>query len=109
MRTWCLQASADALAAAEEAKREQAEVIARLEAHVHDLESSKRAPLYQKKQEAELQAAHDKAKEAEARACEAEVKARDAKASHLLRDSVMHPQPVHNHQSTTSAEKPIEC
>jgi hypothetical protein len=51
----------------------------RLEAHVRDLESRKRAPLYQKKQEAELQAALDKATEAEARASEAEIRMREAK------------------------------
>jgi len=102
-----LQESAEALAAAEEGRREQADVVARLEAHVHDLESRKRAPLYQKKQvgctcllrcvasaflvhllmscellipqEAELQAAYDKAKEAEARATDSEAKAKEAK------------------------------
>lgn len=44
-----------------------------------DLESRKRAPLYQKKQEEELKAAQDKAAEAEIRAAEAELKAKEAR------------------------------
>ena len=39
---------------------------------MHDLESRKRAPLYQKRQEEELRAALEKATEADARAHEAE-------------------------------------
>ena len=54
--------------------------MARLEAHVADLESRKRAPLYQKRQEEELAAAVEKAAEAEARAASAEGRAKDAKA-----------------------------
>ena len=50
----------------------------RLEAHCKDLESRKRAPLYQYKQEAELRAATDKAREAEARAVAAEASLREA-------------------------------
>ncbi len=46
-----------------------------------DLESRKRAPLYQKKQEEELKAAQDKAAEAEIRACEAELKCKEARVS----------------------------
>ena len=44
-----------------------------------DLESRKRAPLYQKKQEEELKAAQDKAAEAEIRAGEAELKYKEAR------------------------------
>jgi hypothetical protein len=44
-----------------------------------DLESRKRAPLYQKKQEEELKAATDKAAEAEVRAGEAELRCKEAK------------------------------
>jgi hypothetical protein len=51
----------------------------RLEAHVHDLESRKRAPLYQKKQEEELKAAIEKAQECELRAQDAELKCKEAK------------------------------
>ena len=49
----------------------------RLQEHIADLESRKRAPLYQKKQEEELKAAVDKAHEA--RASDAEQRARQAK------------------------------
>lgn len=52
---------------------------ARLQEHIADLESRKRAPLYQKKQEEELKAAVDKAQEAELRASEAELRAKQAK------------------------------
>ena len=44
-----------------------------------DLESRKRAPLYQKRQEEELKAAVDKGAEAEVRAGEAELKCKEAK------------------------------
>jgi hypothetical protein len=52
--------------------------------HIHacsaqDLETRKRAPLYQKKQEEEMRAASDKAAEAELRAQEAEIKYKEAK------------------------------
>lgn len=50
-----------------------------MESHVRDLESRKRAPLYQKKQEEELRVATEKAAEAEARAQEAEAKAKELK------------------------------
>ena len=61
----------------------------RLEAHIADLESRKRAPLYQKKQEEELKAAIEKAQECEIRTADAEIKYKEAKASlhspaHLL-------------------------
>lgn len=46
---------------------------------MHDLESRKRAPLYQKRQEEELRAALEKATEADARAHEAEMRAKEAK------------------------------
>lgn len=46
---------------------------------MRDLESRKRAPLYQKKQEEELRVATEKAAEAEARAQEAESKAKELK------------------------------
>jgi hypothetical protein len=48
-------------------------------AFLQDLESRKRAPLYQKKQEEELKAAQDKAAEAEVRAGEAELKCKEAR------------------------------
>ena len=51
----------------------------RLEEHISDLESRKRAPLYQKKQEEELRAANEKAQEADIRAQEAELKYKEAK------------------------------
>ena len=51
----------------------------RLREHIADLESRKRAPLYQKKQEEELKAAVDKAQEAETRASDAEQRAKQAK------------------------------
>ncbi len=74
---------AQELVAQQEVAQERAKGLAecnqRLEAHVHDLESRKRAPLYQKKQEEELRAANEKAAEDEARAQEAEAKCRDAK------------------------------
>lgn len=44
-----------------------------------DLESRKRAPLYQKKQEEELRAAIEKAQECEIRAQDAEMKQKEAK------------------------------
>ena len=44
-----------------------------------DLETRKRAPLYQKKQEEELRAAGEKAAEAELRAQEAELRYKEAK------------------------------
>ena len=53
----------------------------RLEAHIQDLESRKRAPLYQKKQEEELRAQTEKAQEAEIRAQEAELKFKEAKVT----------------------------
>ena len=45
-----------------------------------DLETRKRAPLYQKKQEEELRAAAEKAAEAELRAQDAELRCKEAKA-----------------------------
>lgn len=48
-----------------------------------DLETRKRAPLYQKKQEEELKAAQDKAAEAEVRAGEAELKYKEARVSRM--------------------------
>ena len=49
-----------------------------------DLESRKRAPLYQKKQEEELKAAVDKAQECEIRATEAELKFKEAKVGRAV-------------------------
>lgn len=51
----------------------------RLTAHVSDLESRKRAPLYQKRQEEELQAALEACKDAKQRAADAEAVAKDAR------------------------------
>lgn len=49
-----IQAAQERTEAAEARGRELYEANKRLEAHVHDLESRKRAPLYQKKQEVKL-------------------------------------------------------
>ena len=49
-----------------------------------DLESRKRAPLYQKKQEEELRAAVEKAQECEIRAQEAELRCKEAKVGPAL-------------------------
>jgi hypothetical protein len=46
----CAQAIEDKLQESESRARELYDCNTRLEAHVHDLESRKRAPLYQKKQ-----------------------------------------------------------
>jgi hypothetical protein len=46
----CLQAAQDKLDASEERARELYDCNKRLEDHIHDLESRKRAPLYQKRQ-----------------------------------------------------------
>lgn len=51
---------------------------------MHDLESRKRAPLYQKKQEEELKAAIEKAQEADLRAQAAELHCKEAKVGLLL-------------------------
>ena len=59
--------------------RDLYDTTVRLEAHIADLESRKRAPLYQKKQEEELKAAIEKAQECEIRAVEAEIKYKEAK------------------------------
>lgn len=48
---------------------------------MRELESRKRAPLYQKKQEEELRVANEKAAEAEVRAQDAELKAKDLKVT----------------------------
>jgi hypothetical protein len=47
--------------------------------HWQDLESRKRAPLYQKRQEDELRATVEKAQEAEIRAQDAELRAKEIK------------------------------
>lgn len=59
--------------------RDLYDTTVRLEAHIADLESRKRAPLYQKKQEEELKAAIEKAQECEIRAVDAEIKYKEAK------------------------------
>lgn len=48
---------------------------------VQELESRKRAPLYQKKQEEELKAALEKAQESEVRAVEAELRVKELRVS----------------------------
>lgn len=73
--------AAESTAVAEARIRDLYDANTRLEAHVADLESRKRAPLYQKKQEEELKAAVEKAQECEVKAQEAELKAREAKVS----------------------------
>jgi hypothetical protein len=72
------------LEASEGRARELYDCNQRLEAHVHDLESRKRAPLYQKKQEEELRAATEKATEADLRATEAELRTKEAKVCGLV-------------------------
>ena len=67
------------LSKAAEVEKDLAESNARLQNHISDLESRKRAPLYQKKQEEELRAVTEKAQEAEVRAQEAEAKFKEAK------------------------------
>ena len=79
------QEAAERATAAEAAARDAGAAIARLEAHVADLESRKRAPLYQKRQEEELAAAVARAAEAEERAAAAEARAKDAKVRGGLR------------------------
>ena len=59
--------------------RDLCDTTVRLEAHIADLESRKRAPLYQKKQEEELKAAIEKAQECEIRTVDAEIKYKEAK------------------------------
>ena len=78
-----LQEAAEKVAEAEAAGRQALEENARLQDHIHDLETRKRAPLYQKKQEEELRAATEKAQEAEGRAQEAETRAKEAKVALL--------------------------
>ena len=60
-------------------EQDMLEEIERLKAHVADLEKRKRAPLYQKKQDAELEAAKARAAEAETRAEQLEEDANEAK------------------------------
>ena len=74
-----VQEAQERVAEAEAAGRKALEENARLQDHIHDLETRKRAPLYQKKQEEELRAATQKAQEAEGRAVEAEARAKEAK------------------------------
>ena len=62
-----------------ERERDLYDTNKRLENHIQDLESRKRAPLYQKKQEEELRAQTEKAQEAEIRAQDAELKFKEAK------------------------------
>ena len=73
------QAAEESAAEAAGRARELYDANKRLEDHIHDLETRKRAPLYQKKQEEELKAAMEKAQEAEIRATEAELKCKEAK------------------------------
>lgn len=68
--------------------RELYDTTVRLEAHIADLESRKRAPLYQKKQEEELKAAIEKAQECEIRAVDAELKYKEAKVLPQNQDGV---------------------
>ncbi|KXZ43594.1 hypothetical protein GPECTOR_86g388 [Gonium pectorale] len=72
-----VKAAEERVAEAEGRARELYECNKRLELHVSELESRKRAPLYQKKQEEELKAAIEKAQECEVRAIEAELRAKD--------------------------------
>lgn len=74
-----LQESDEKVAEAAALAKDLQEANKRLEDHIHDLETRKRAPLYQKKQEEELKAAVEKAQEADSRAAEAEAKCKEAK------------------------------
>jgi len=76
-----VQEAAERLVEAEARSREMLEENKRLQDHIHDLETRKRAPLYQKKQEEELRAATEKAQEAEGRAQDAEAKFKEAKVN----------------------------
>lgn len=88
LTSWaCAQKAEERVAEAEAAGRKAQEENARLQDHIHDLETRKRAPLYQKKQEEELRAATEKAKEAEGRALEAEARAKEAKV--VVRDNLL--------------------
>ena len=80
-----LEATVSEKETAEEARRSLQERLtesldenARLTRHCEELESRKRAPLYQYKQEAELRAATEKTNEAVARALAAELTAKEA-------------------------------
>lgn len=77
----CLQELQEKLSKAAEVEKDLMESNARLQNHISDLESRKRAPLYQKKQEEELRAVTEKAHEAEVRAQEAEAKFKEAKVT----------------------------
>ena len=79
-----VQEAAEKVAEAEAAGREAAQENARLQDHIHDLETRKRAPLYQKRQEEELRAALEKGAEADARAQDAETRAKEAKVTRGL-------------------------
>ena len=74
-----LEQKQERLQEVEARSRELYDTTVRLEAHIADLESRKRAPLYQKKQEEELKAAIEKAQECEIRAVDAEMKHKEAK------------------------------
>lgn len=81
------------LRASEERCRDLFHENERLENHCHDLATQKRAPLYQRKQEAELKAALDKAIECELKSNEAEARLKDAvraqeTAERLLKESL---------------------
>ncbi|GIL95335.1 hypothetical protein Vretimale_1382 [Volvox reticuliferus] len=75
------QAAEERTLEAEKRARILYDEVQRLEVHVQELESRKRAPLYQKKQEEELKAAVEKAKECEVRALEAELRSKELRAS----------------------------
>ena len=75
-----MQELQERLVKAAEVTKDLQETKDRLENHIRDLESRKRAPLYQKKQEEELRAVTEKAQEAEARALDAEARFKEAKA-----------------------------
>ena len=80
----CEQTAGEEAAEAQAHARDLKSENERLDAHVHDLETRKRAPLYQKKQEEELKAAVEKAAvEAEARAAEAEAARKQARVRAL--------------------------
>ena len=74
-----LEQKQERLVEVEARSRDLYDSTVRLEAHIADLESRKRAPLYQKKQEEELKAAIEKAQECEIRAVDAEIKYKEAK------------------------------
>ena len=100
------QAMEERFAEVEVRSRSLYEETQRLSAHISDLESRKRAPLYQKRQEDELRAAIEKAAEAEIRASDAELKVKEAKTvADAAEQQVANLQEELQRAQTTAAEE----